>query len=142
MRGHHHALVALTFLLTACGTGNPERVVDTWEDSEQPREVRTETADQGGEEVQQYHENGRIHTRGKLVDGVREGTWNTYREDGLPWSQVTYASGKKQGPFRTWHPGGIPHIEGQHVDDRPSGTWRFYAKNGQLVETLNYDGAN
>ncbi len=135
-------LLTAACLLSACHFEGRERVVDTWDEQGTPKEVRSTDVETGGEDVQQYHKNGRIHTRGKLVEGLRQGTWNTYREDGLPWSQVTYADGIKQGLFRTWHPGGTPHIEGQHEKDQPSGVWRFYATDGSLVETLDYDAAN
>ena len=69
---------------------------------------------------------------------MRHGVWNTYREDGLPWSRVTYQAGVKAGLFRTWHIGGKPHIEGQHTEGVPSGKWRFYSTEGELVETKDY----
>ena len=95
-----------------------------------------------GEEVQQFHENGRLQTRGTLLNGVRHGVWNTYRKDGLPWSQVTYKEGVKEGLFRTWHVGGTPHIEGQHKEGVPSGEWHFYSTEGDLVETEDFGSPN
>lgn len=130
-------------LLLAIGCASPERdnVVDSWP-SGAPKEVHVEREGGKGKEIKFFHENGTIHMRGTMVDGRREGTWNTYREDGLPWSQVTYASGVKDGPFRTWHTTGVPHVEGQNADGEPDGTWRFYGDDGQLLETKEYSAAN
>lgn len=128
--------------LMGCLDPEVENVVSTWEEQGTKREVRTPLGEGQGEEVKQYHPNGRIHVRGVLLDGEREGTWNTYREDGLPWSQVTYRKGIKHGPFRTWHTDGTPHIEGQHDEGEQTGTWKFYGTHGKLVETTEFPVAN
>ena len=77
-----------------------------------------------------------------MLDGAREGTWNTYRENGQPWSQVEYRAGVKEGLFRTWHPDGMPHIEGQHESDLPAGEWTFFSADGSVVETRDMGAAN
>lgn len=129
-------------LVSACSSAPTEDIVRTWPNSGAPREIHTILADSSGTEVRILHENGRIHMRGVLRDGLRHGTWNTYREDGMPWSQVQYALGVKDGLFRTWHEGGAPHIEGQHAAGAPFGTWRFHDMNGQLLETETYPAPN
>ena len=72
------------------------------------------------------------------MNGQRNGTCNTYRENGQPWSQVEYAAGVKQGLFRTWHANGMPHIEGQHEAGNRTGKWDFFDDTGQLNETLDF----
>lgn len=126
--------LALAILLAACGAPDrTETVTETWPNGA-PKEVRLTEKGVDGVDVQQYHENGRIHVRGQLVDGVREGTWNTYRDNGNPWSQVDYQQGVKEGLFRTWHPNGLPHIEGQHAAGQPTGEWTFFSTEGAVVE--------
>ena len=137
----HKVLCCLFVFLVACGSGISEEVVSTWPNG-QAREVHLTDANIPGIEVQQFHENGRLHVRGRQAEGQREGTWNTYREDGLPWSQVEYVSGRKQGLFRTWYPSGVPHIEGQHSQGAPSGSWRFFSSEGQLLETVDFEASN
>ena len=139
MTRHLGTALLLTLALCACSDREPKEIVSTWPTDGAPKEVQLELDEGRGTEVQQFHENGRIHTRGVLLEGVRHGVWNTYREDGLPWSQVTYKNGVKEGLFRTWHVGGIPHIEGQHKDGVPAGKWRFYSTEGDLVETEDFD---
>lgn len=132
-------VLGLATALGACSEGKQEQVVSTWPTKGNPKEVRLELGEGLGVEVQQFHENGRIQTRGVLLNDARNGVWNTYRKDGLPWSQVTYKAGIKEGLFRTWHVGGTPHIEGQHKDGVPAGKWRFYSTEGDLVETEDFD---
>lgn len=136
------AILPLCLLLSACFDPEVETVTSSWPESGARREVRIDLGEGKGEEVKQFHENGRIHVRGVMLDGQREGTWNTFREDGLPWSQVTYSRGVKEGAFRTWHTDGTPHIEGQHLAGQPSGTWKFYGTDGQLVEVTDFPRPN
>lgn len=131
-------LVMLTLLATGCEEPISEKIVATWPDGS-PKEIHSFTASEPGHETQQFHANGRAHVRGRLVDGVREGVWNTFRENGLPWSQVEYLSGEKNGSFRTWHENGLPHIEGQHRAGKPAGVWYFFDTMGQPTESQNFD---
>ena len=129
----------LTLLLLAAGCANPveEKVTTTWPDGS-PKEVHLTEEGLKGHEIQQFHANGKLHVRGRLVSGQRDGTWNTYRENGQPWSQVDYAAGVKQGLFRTWHTNGMPHIEGQHEAGQRTGKWDFFDDTGQLNEALDF----
>ena len=129
------------WLFMACDSPEQGTVIQTWETGA-PKEVHREMQDGSGVEVTIFHGNGKIHMRGKLLGGQRQGTWNTYREDGLPWSQVEYAGGIKDGLFRTWHTDGRPHIEGQHKSGSPTGSWRFFDVNGNLDHTEDFGGAN
>jgi len=133
--------VFLCWALVWAGCTAPvdEVVVQTWPETGAPKEIHSQLPDSAGTEVRILHGNGRIHMRGVLRDGQRQGVWNTYREDGMPWSQVSYRDGLKDGLFRTWHPGGIPHIEGQHRNNQPDSTWHFYGTDGQLVQTEFYE---
>lgn len=144
MRPSTLALFCCTLLFSACTTPSiEENVISTWPESGEPREIHIALPDSSGTEVKILHGNGRIHMRGVLKAGKREGTWNTYREDGMPWSQVHYVDGLKDGLFRTWHAGGVPHIEGQHRNNQPDSTWHFYSTEGVLVQTEFYgEGAN
>ena len=123
--------------LASCGSNTEETVNSSWPNGA-PKEIQVVTQGQPGEEIQRFHANGRIHVRGKRVDGKKEGTWNTYREDGLPWSQVDHVGGVKQGLFRTWHTSGMPHIEGQHHQGEPVGTWDFFSSEGKWLESKDF----
>ena len=135
-------LLLLSLVMAACGSPDRnEDVVATWPDGAR-KEVHLTEVGVPGVEIHQYHQNGRIHVRGRLVDDVREGTWNTYRENGNPWSQVEYRGGIKEGLFRTWHPDGRPHIEGQHAAGQPAGEWTFFSTDGTVVETRDMEAPN
>ena len=131
-------LLASCLVLFGCASSETETVVSSWADGT-VKEVHRFEEGVAGHEIQQFHSNGLLHVRGRMVDGMREGTWNTYREDGLPWSQVDYVAGQKEWLFRTWHPSGLPHIQGQHASGEPSGVWHFFDVTGQPNETRDFD---
>jgi len=131
-------LMPLTLVTTGCENQVTETVVSTWPDGA-TKEIRLTEGGLPGNEIQQFHANGLLHVRGRMVDGLREGTWNTYREDGVPWSQVDYMRGEKEGLFRTWHDNGLPHIQGQHRGGQPSGIWHFFDVTGQPAGTRDFD---
>lgn len=130
--------LATGLILFGCASTETETIVSTWSDGTVKEMHRFEEG-VAGHEIQQFHSNGLLHVRGRMVDGAREGTWNTYREDGLPWSQVDYVAGQKEGLFRSWHASGLPHIEGQHTNGKPSGVWHFFDVTGQPDETRDFD---
>lgn len=133
-------LVLMAWLLAQCASPDQNAILSTWPDGTSKEVHRT--LEDGAVEVQQFHANGQIHIRGMLVDSVRQGTWNTYRENGLPWSQVAYVDGEKDGLFRTWHDNGMPHVEGQHEGGQPTGVWHFFDVEGQTTETRDFSAAN
>ena len=68
-----HSLL-LTLLLLAAGCANPveEKVTATWPDGSR-KEVHLTEEGLEGHEIQQFHANGKLHVRGRLVDGQRDG---------------------------------------------------------------------
>ena len=99
----------LALFLSACGS--PERteeVVSAWPDGT-PKEVRMTEVGVNGVDLLQYHANGRLHVRGRMLDGAREGTWNTYRENGQPWSQWSIGRGSKKACSARGTPMACPH---------------------------------
>ena len=128
----------MALVLAGCAEQISDEVVATWPDGS-AKEIHRAKEGEAGREIQQFHANGRAHVRGRLVNGVREGVWNTFRENGLPWSQVEYLSGEKNGIFRTWHENGLPHIEGQHRAGKPAGVWRFFDTAGQPTESRSFE---
>jgi antitoxin component YwqK of YwqJK toxin-antitoxin module len=49
-----------------------------------------------------YHENGRVSSEGKYVDGLEEGMWRDYHKNGQLAAEGTYVHGKEHGYWRFW----------------------------------------
>ena len=118
-------------LAWACTAPEKGEVISTWPSSGHPKEVHTVLGEGAGTEVQILHENGSIHMRGTLLEGKRNGVWNTYREDGLPWSQVHYDSGSpRKGSSAPGMSEGCPTSRASTSGVSPLVTWRFYGTDG------------
>lgn len=52
--------------------------------------------------VTNYYENGAVKETGFFKDGIPEGKWETFAEDGAKTAELTYQDGKRHGEFRVW----------------------------------------
>lgn len=52
--------------------------------------------------VTHYHDNGTIRETGSFKNGVPEGTWQTFAENGQKTAELNYKNGKRHGEFRVW----------------------------------------
>jgi antitoxin component YwqK of YwqJK toxin-antitoxin module len=108
--------------------------------------------------------NGNEHSRGKLINGLPEGTWTYWYQYGPKMEQGSLRAGKRVGPWRRWYPsgqlqwavsyqdglregayesfyrGGEPLERGAFVRDQRDGTWvRFHPGDKGRTETV-YEG--
>ncbi|MGB0390370.1 MAG: toxin-antitoxin system YwqK family antitoxin [Salibacteraceae bacterium] len=82
----------------------------------------------GYEEV---YENGVIKITGKVDSNTqRVGLWESFYEDGKPWSIGEYENGVEIGRKKTWYSNGKPRYEGLMLNGKPSGTWFFWDEKG------------
>ena len=91
-----------------------------------------------GEEIIRY-KNGVIKMRGMKKNGLREGLWKSFYENGSPWSETTFKEGKKDGPTTTWYENEKMRYYGYYTNDVESGKWKFWDENGKLVQEADYD---
>lgn len=86
----------------------------------------------------QFYPNGQKHLEGSLVDGKRDSTWTTWREDGKLWSQATYRNGLEHGVSVAYHPTGAKYYEGRFYNGQRVGVWRFYDETGKEVNSRDF----
>jgi antitoxin component YwqK of YwqJK toxin-antitoxin module len=70
----------------------------------------TETASQSENHIE-YHQNGSIRAKGKLIAGVLEGYWEWYRNDGTLLRSGSFEHGEKTGRWITYDRQGKPYKE-------------------------------
>jgi hypothetical protein len=117
-----------------------QEVQTTWPEGN-PRIVLGLRADTVFERLE-YHETGQLKSRGQLLDGARNGVWNSYYESGMPWSQVSYDRGEEHGSYRTYHDNGEPAIEGAFDRGTRVGTWSFFSPEGELIRNEEVSNAS
>jgi antitoxin component YwqK of YwqJK toxin-antitoxin module len=72
-------------------------------------------------------------------DGLREGSWIQYFDDGKVKLQGNYKNDLKEGPITVYYPSGQKFNTGQYVHGYPDGKWLSYDLDGNLESTEIYD---
>ena len=72
--------------------------------------------------------------QGRFKNGVMEGPWVSYHDNGQLESKGTYKDGKKDGPWVGYYDNGQLQFKGTLKDGKEDGSWESYDKNGQSDE--------
>lgn len=65
-------------------------------------------------------------SEGSYENGVQNGPWVTWYENGNPKSRGSYTLGVKEGLWTTFHPDGGQAAEGHYVQGLEQGSWQFW----------------
>ena len=115
-----------------------------------------------------YSLNGQYHSKGKIVKGLKEGTWNYWHENGEEKPDVHYIkgeksnrefyeyaiselydngkpkytqgwkNGKEDGQWSEWFESGQLKSDGTYLEGKRVGKWFEWYENGQLFRERNY----
>lgn len=94
-----------------------------------------------------YTQNGCLWSKGNIVDGKKDGWWFEYREDCGLEKKGQYDNGSRVGQWTIYHQNGKKRIEGTWgIDDSNDnvreGLWVYYFKNGQVHMKGSYKGSS
>lgn len=81
---------------------------------------------------------GKATEEGSGLNGLKEGAWITYNEEGVPTSLVTYHQGKQQGLALTFDKNASLSSVGYYSGGKKEGEFRSY-KNKILSEIKTYE---
>lgn len=83
--------------------------------------------------------NGQLSSCQEFVNGVGQGSWINYYENGNYKEVGTYEQNLVQGPIQKFHPNGRLQAEGRYKDWRIRvGTWKYYDEQGRLLKMEDY----
>ena len=86
-----------------------------------------------------YYPNGNLQMKGKLNnDGLKEGIWTSYFENGQKNSESNFKNGINNGYSMVWYPSGNVRYFGDYLNGSKTGTWTFYNEKGEVVKTESY----
>jgi len=105
---------------------------------------------------QQFFQSGQIELHGQFGDGLREGEWLWFFDDGILKARCIYDGGSgtftsffpsgkqlrqgrmndltRQGVWLEWYESGNKRMEGQFVDGEQNGIWRYWADGDMTNE--------
>ena len=114
-------------------------------------------------EVKTRHDNGRLYTQFTMVNGVgqgeyrmwhnngmlamycffskgmrREGCYYTFFESGQPETLVEYKNGLTEGACRSWYGNGVLKSTGAYRKGTAVGVWQNWNEKGELVSETSY----
>lgn len=102
-------------------------------------EGKEELIDGTGTYTTYYDDNTTISERGELKDGLRQGFWAKFNENGIDTLQTaTYVNGKMSGPYTQYFQSGAIEIEGSFLDDKREGEWTWYFESGNIESQVFY----
>lgn len=82
--------------------------------------------------VRTYHADGRLESEGYYRDGVREGYWVDYAENGTKQLAGTYVRGRAEGLWTAWDENERVRAEAQCREGKFDGLCRFWLADGAL----------
>lgn len=88
--------------------------------------------------VERYENSNELKITGTLKNGVRDGLWTAWHENGNVESEVLYVDGDRHGMMRTWYEDGKLRYKGAYANNEKIGEWIYYDKSGNEVKRIEY----
>jgi len=85
-----------------------------------------------------YNENGQLKRKGDYKNGKREGSWVYYHDNGQLDSKGDYKNGKQEGSWFTYFQNGQLSSKGDFNNGKKEGSWVTYHYYGQLASKGDY----
>lgn len=83
--------------------------------------------------------NGNFLTKQEYKNGIGNGIWINYYEDGTIKEVGNYTDNRVEGPIVQYHPNGKIKAKGTYKHwKKKVGIWTYYDKNGILITTEDY----
>lgn len=76
--------------------------------------------------------------QGDLVDGVKQGLWKCFYEDGKVQQEGEYVNDSKTGHWKFYHASGNIALEGNYDADQEKGKWIVYDEAGNPIDEIDY----
>ncbi len=82
-----------------------------------------------------YYDNDKQSTMAEVSfkEGVFDGTYREFYENGERKASVEYVKGKADGEAKFFYDSGMIKIEGEYKDGEKTGKWKHYTETGELV---------
>lgn len=88
--------------------------------------------------VERYQGSNELKITGTLKNGVRDGLWTAWHENGNVESEVVYIDGDRHGIMSTWYEDGKLRYKGAYANNEKIGEWIYYDKSGKEIKRVQY----
>jgi len=86
-----------------------------------------------------YYCNGNIKRKGEYSNGLYNGKWEQWAEDGKKLYEVHYQNDTLCGDFLTWYSTGVLKQKGLYAENSKSGLCTEYDEAGMIIKKMNYN---
>lgn len=131
-------ILALGTFLGSCKQETTEPVKEETQQTDSIKKPETAASNSSMQFKQTNYPNGKVKMEGNIENGVREGKWVSFYENGMIWSETYFSKGVKDGPTTTWFPNGSRRYTGEFKNDKEFGKWVYYDENGKIAEEKEY----
>jgi len=91
-----------------------------------------------GENQCVYNSNGQYHSKGNILNGLKDGRWTIWYENSQIMAEVNYKDGKEDGKWTMWYENGQIKSEVNYKDGKLDGKWTNWYENGQIMYERNF----
>ena len=85
-----------------------------------------------------FYNSGKVSEEVEWSDGLREGSWMQFFEDGSFRLKGHHENDRLNGPYEVWFPDNTLMMEGFYKEGQSEGTWHYYNDRGELLHTIEY----
>ena len=78
------------------------------------------------------------HQNGTVINGKRDGFWESYYPTGKILGQGYFRDGLRDGKFFSYHDNGTIEYEGNFKDGNRIGCWRLFKDDGLLIKEEHF----
>jgi antitoxin component YwqK of YwqJK toxin-antitoxin module len=76
----------------------------------------------------------------EFKQGKAYGACVDFYPNGKKKTEITYVNDVWSGKYSEWYDTGEKSVSGEFLDGKKQGTWRSFAKNGEILEVVIYEG--
>ncbi len=92
----------------------------------------------GKEEGKWIFNTGGMHTEGEYSEGLRNGTWKTFYNNGKAAFEGRFIDDNPHGKYTSWYDNGRMREEGEYQMGLKKGEWKKFDDEGVLMLSISY----
>ncbi len=86
-----------------------------------------------------WWENGQVQQKGFFRDGKLDSLWEYFNEDGQRYRSGSFKSNLQDGAWQDYHPNGKVAASGNYYLGRQHGSWIYYYEDGTVSQRGHYE---
>ena len=88
--------------------------------------------------VKEYYDSGALKAKGIKKNGLKEGKWVFYFENGKLYREIHFCNDVENGEWKMWHEKGKLYLEQMKINGESEGYWKEYYEDGSIKEIGEY----